>query len=63
MLGDLVVIVDEVDFGDVDKFCRGLIELFVVEVGGLLIVYLQLDGELDVEVFVGMDLFDEIVLN
>lgn len=61
--GDLVAIADETDFGQIDKSCRGLIELPAEEAGGLLFVHPQPDGELDVETLLGADLLAEITSN
>jgi phenylpropionate dioxygenase-like ring-hydroxylating dioxygenase large terminal subunit len=58
--GDLVSVADQHDFGDVDKACRGLIELPAVEAAGLLFVHPQPDGALDVDALLGKDLLDEI---
>jgi len=57
--GDLVAIADQSDFGDVDKSCRGLIELPAVEAAGLLFVHPKPDGELDVETLLSKPLLEE----
>ena len=61
--GELVAVADHEDFGDVDKSCRGLIEIPAAEAGGLLFVHPQPDGELDVEELLGKELLDEIASN
>ncbi|MEM9573165.1 MAG: aromatic ring-hydroxylating dioxygenase subunit alpha [Pseudomonadota bacterium] len=57
--GDLVAIADQSDFGDVDKSCRGLIELPALEAAGLLFVHPQPDGELDIEALLSKPLLEE----
>lgn len=57
--GDLVAIADQSDFGDVDKSCRGLIELPAVEAAGLLFVHPKPDGELDIEALLSKPLLEE----
>ena len=51
--GDLIAIANEDNFGDVDKSCLSLTPLPCEEHGGLLWVHPQVDGELDVEKFLG----------
>ncbi len=58
--GDLIAIADQNDFGDVDKSCRGLIELPAVEAAGLLFVHPKPDGVLDAEVLLGRELLEEL---
>ncbi|AWZ01476.1 anthranilate 1,2-dioxygenase large subunit [Rhodobiaceae bacterium] len=60
--GDLVAIPDNDHFGDVDKSCRGLIELPALEIGGLLWVHPQPNGKLDIEDLLG-PLASEIASN
>ncbi len=57
--GDLVAIADQSDFGEVDKSCRGLIELPAVEAAGLLFVHPKPGGELDVEALLSTPLLEE----
>ncbi len=47
--GDLVGVPKADHFGDVDKSCRGLIELPAVEKYGVLLVHPQRDGRIDAE--------------
>lgn len=61
--GDLIAVADQDDFGDVDKSCRGLIELPAVEAAGLLFVHPKPDGVLDVEALLGKALLDELESN
>ncbi|NQY97587.1 MAG: aromatic ring-hydroxylating dioxygenase subunit alpha [Henriciella sp.] len=58
--GDLVAIADQDDFGEVDKSCRGLIELPAVEAAGLLFVHPKPDGSLDAEALLSKPLLDEM---
>ena len=58
--GDLVAIADQDDFGEVDKSCRGLIELPAVEAAGLLFIHPKPDGELDVEALLSKPLLEEL---
>ena len=58
--GDLVAIADQADFGEVDKSCRGLIELPAVEAAGLLFVHPQPDGALDAEALLSAPLLEEL---
>ena len=58
--GDLVAVADQDDFGEIDKSCRGLIELPAVEAGGMLFVHPKPDGELDVEALLSTPLLDEL---
>ena len=61
--GELVAVSDQHDFGDVDKSCRGLIELPAVEAAGMLFVHPRPDGDLNVEELLGKTLLDEIASN
>lgn len=58
--GDLVAVADASDFGEVDKSCRGLIELPAAEVAGLLFVHPKPDGELNVAELLGDTLLNEL---
>lgn len=58
--GDLVAIADQDDFGDVDKSCRGLIELPAVEAAGLLFVHPKPEAELDLEALLSPPLLAEL---
>lgn len=51
--GDLVAIPDVEDFGEVDKSCRGLIELPALEQAGLLWVHPQPGGKLNIDDLLG----------
>jgi phenylpropionate dioxygenase-like ring-hydroxylating dioxygenase large terminal subunit len=61
--GDLVAIADQDDFGEVDKSCRGLIELPAVEAAGLLFVHPKPDGALDAEALLSAPLLEELTSN
>lgn len=58
--GDLVAVADQDDFGEIDKSCRGLIELPAVEAGGMLFVHPKPGAELDVEALLSTPLLDEL---
>lgn len=58
--GDLIAVSDQGDFGDVDKSCRGLIELPAVEAAGMLFIHPKPDGALDVEALLGSALLEEM---
>lgn len=58
--GELVAIADQSDFGEVDKSCRGLIELPAEEAGGMLFVHPKPDGALNVEALLGKNLLSEM---
>jgi len=58
--GELLTIPDQGHFGEIDKSCRGLIELPAEEKDGMLWAHPKVDGQINLDELLGSDLSAEI---